>query len=103
MAVLQKQPHRIHDQGIRNIKKIYPFDKFDNQLVELDKNLKTGGLIVICFTQYRFTDSSISPRYEAYGEITQNQITPVFDKNGDIIDDSTPQLSIYRKIRNNGS
>ena len=103
MAVLQREPHRIHDQGIKNIKKIYPFDKFDSQLIKLDKSIKRGGLIVICSTQYQFQDSSIAPRYDAYGEIKQNQMTPIFDKNGDIIEEDTPLLSIYKKIRNSSS
>ena len=99
MAVLQRTPHSVHNQGIKNIKKIYPFYKFDNQLIELDKNVKINGLIVVHFSQYLFEDSSIATRYKAYGDSRQNQKTPFFDKSSDIIENVKQPLSIYKKIR----
>jgi hypothetical protein len=43
MAVLQRTPHTIIDQGITNLGHIYPFEKFDRQVTELDALLKKGG------------------------------------------------------------
>ena len=44
MAVLQRQPHYIEEKGINSLKKIYPFEKFEQQIVELDKSIKPQGL-----------------------------------------------------------
>ncbi|WP_368657351.1 trans-aconitate 2-methyltransferase [Metabacillus halosaccharovorans] len=36
MAVLQRKPHYIAAKGISSIKKIYPFEKFEKQIIELN-------------------------------------------------------------------
>lgn len=99
MAVLQKKPHYVEDNGLNNISSLYPFSKFDRQLVELDKILKKEGLLVVHFTQYRVMDSSIALKYEPYSLITQADYGKyVFDKNGELLHDEDPQFSIYKKI-----
>jgi len=45
MAVLQRTPDKITRQGVKSLKKIYPFEKFEKQIIELDNYLKKGGLI----------------------------------------------------------
>lgn len=45
MAVLQRTPDKITRQGVKSLKKIYPFEKFEKQIIELDSYLKKGGLI----------------------------------------------------------
>ena len=65
MAVLQRTPHRVERLGIRDISRLYPFARFDRQLVELDSLIRPGGLLVLQHAQYRFEDSSIASRYDA--------------------------------------
>lgn len=40
MAVLQRTPDTITSQGIISLKKIYPFEKFEQQIIELDGYVK---------------------------------------------------------------
>jgi len=47
MAVLQRTPMLIADQGVKDLSGIYPFEKFDAKVAELDTWLKTGGLLVV--------------------------------------------------------
>jgi len=68
MAVLQKLPLLVHDRGVTDISRFYPFAKFDAQLSSFDRWLKPGGLIIIQNTQYRFCDSSIAAGYEVWGQ-----------------------------------
>src|SRR5262249_17488545 len=65
MAVLQRTPSAIIEQGITSLKRIYPFEKFDRQIAELDALLTRGGLLVIRHTQYRLQDASAAWKYAA--------------------------------------
>ena len=101
MAVLQRTPHHIAEKKIRSLKKIYPFEKFERQIVELDKLLVPHGLLVIKFAQYSFNDTSVAAKYQALS----NQPPPngdgalLFDKNSELIGDSQPQNQIFIKMR----
>jgi len=63
MAVLQRTPHGIEERGTTNLRWIYPFEKFDAQVRELDGQVRRGGLLVVHNTQYVFADSSVADRY----------------------------------------
>lgn len=63
MAVLQRTPHRIKRDGITSLKNIYPFEKFDRQVGELDSYLRPGGLLVVHHSQYLLSESSVAERY----------------------------------------
>jgi hypothetical protein len=98
MAVFQRTPHLIESQHITNIKKIYPFKRFNKQIESLDKLLKNNGLFVIHFSQYLFQDTTIALNYKSYCSITQVDYNkPVFDKNGEILINSDPQYTIHIK------
>jgi len=60
MAVLQRVPQLVIDQSILNIGQLYSFQKFDDQLSELDEYLKLGGMLFIKHSHYRFCDATIS-------------------------------------------
>ncbi|WP_413307880.1 class I SAM-dependent methyltransferase [Bacillus sp. 1P10SD] len=99
MAVLQRKPHYIKSKGISSLKKIYPFEKFEQQIIELDNHVNKDGLLVIHFTQYSLCDTEVAPRYMALGNHNQNDyLTPVFDKNSNLIKNPPPQNSIFIKI-----
>ncbi|MFN2608903.1 MAG: trans-aconitate 2-methyltransferase [Acidimicrobiales bacterium] len=65
MAVLQRTPDAVQREGLRNLERIYPFERFDRQVRELDGWLRPGGLLVIHHSHYRLEDSSIGHRYRA--------------------------------------
>ncbi|MDQ6617892.1 MAG: hypothetical protein M3083_24895 [Actinomycetota bacterium] len=65
MAVLQRTPHLVENDATASLERIYPFEKFDRQVRQLDGWLKTGGLLVVHHSQYRFADASVSGRYRA--------------------------------------
>lgn len=99
MAVLQRKPHAITEKNISSLKKIYPFEKFEQQLIELDKLITPQGLFIIHFTQHSLSDTSITPKYEALGNYNQdNYGLSVFDKNSNLIKNPASQNSIFVKL-----
>ena len=106
MAVLQRIPTQIRMHGITNIKKLYPFDKFNKQLMDLDKLVRMNGLLVVHFTQYMFSDSDIAYQYEPLDDQQQSadlQMTIFFDKQGQIIKSPAQRNSIFIKKIDNQS
>jgi len=99
MAVLQRKPHYIAEKGISNLKKIYPFEKFERQIIELDELVNPQGLLVVHFTQYSLLDTIVASKYRPLGNFNQNGYSsPVFDKNSNLIKNPAPQNSIFIKL-----
>ncbi|MGS2779051.1 class I SAM-dependent methyltransferase [Robertmurraya sp. GLU-23] len=99
MAVLQRKPHDVAAKGITNLSKIYPFEKFEKQIIELDSLVKENGLLVVHFTQYSLWDTSVALKYEALGDFVQDDYsTPVFDRNSELRRNTNPQKSIFVKL-----
>lgn len=100
MAVLQRQPHFVAKEKIKDIKFLYSFEKFDNQLIELDKFLCTGGILFIKHAHYRFCDSSVSERFEP---VPAGNVEPInlsiFDKNSQIIEGNSYTDVAFRKLK----
>lgn len=100
MAVFQREPLRIRDNDIRNIKMTYPFEKFERQLIELDKLLSPDGLLVIRFSQYSFQDTSVYSRYEPLEIYRKNDgAFPLFDVESRFIENPEFQHCIFKKRR----
>jgi hypothetical protein len=97
MAVLQRKPHYIAEKGISSLKKIYPFEKFEKQIIELDEMVKPGGLLIVHFTQYSFVDTAIASKYTALDNYNHYNLYPLFNKNSQLIKNSISQKSIYIK------
>ncbi|WP_318505168.1 class I SAM-dependent methyltransferase [Bacillus sp. T3] len=98
MAVLQRKPNEIDAKGITNLKKIYPFEKFEKQIIELDELVNPQGLLVVHFTQYSFLDTEVASKYNTLGDYNQNDYrAPVFDKNSRLINNPPLQKSIFIK------
>lgn len=98
MAVFQRTPGVIAQNEITDIKKIYPFEKFENQIHELDGYLNRNGLLVIHMSQYDFMDTDIASRYKTYGNYHQNHYGPfVFDRNSKIKKELPYRHSIFIK------
>ncbi|MEH7495076.1 class I SAM-dependent methyltransferase [Neobacillus niacini] len=98
MAVLQRKPHEIASKGISSLKKIYPFEKFEQQIIEFDHLINPNGLLIVHFTQYSLLDTKVASKYKVLGNYNQNDyLTPVFDKNSNLITNPQTQNSIFIK------
>lgn len=98
MAVLQRTPHRVIDENITNLGRIYPFSKFEAQIDELDQCLHNDGLLIIHHTQYLLADTSVGSRYKLLKDARQEvEYVPRFDKNSNRIDGSFSGQSIFIK------
>lgn len=98
MAVLQRKPHVIAKKGISCLKKIYPFEKFERQIIELDELINPQGLLVVNFTQYSLWDTTVASKYEALGDNNQNNyVSSIFDKNSNLVKNPVPQSTIFIK------
>ena len=99
MAVLQRTPDTITQEGITSLKDIYPFEKFENQIIELDGYVNKGGLLVTHFTQYDFMDTVVATKYKVFGNYNQDDYkSSIFDKNSDLIRERYCRNSIFKKL-----
>lgn len=102
MAVLQRKPHVVEAKKITNLKKIYPFEKFERQIIELDSFLKPGGIFVLHFSQYSFLDTKVAINYDIKGKGTRYKNYLIFDANSMLIQSPPPQHSIFiKRTKNN--
>lgn len=98
MAVLQRTPRAVEASGITNLSAIYPFERFERQLLDFDGWLEPNGLLVVHHAQYRVTDTSMAPRYRrlvSAGEEPDGG--PLFDRRGDRVPDD-PRAPRYGSI-----
>jgi SAM-dependent methyltransferase len=98
MAVLQRTPQLVRERGLTDLKRIYPFEKFDRQVCELDALLKPGGLLVIDNAQYLFADSSVASRYRFAEGLTSGNNEPRFDRHSLLLNDAGPVNTVFRKL-----
>lgn len=97
MAVLQRLPHVIESKNIVDLSDIYPFEKFEKQIAELDEYVKEDGLLVLYFTQYDFSNTEVSAKYETYGNC--EYVCGLFDKNNKLVDRKGKRNSIFIKSK----
>lgn len=99
MAVFQRTPHHIASNEIKSLKKIYPFEKFERKIIELDNLLNPQGLLVVHFTQYSLWDTSLASKYMALGSYNQDDYKwPVFDRHSNLVKNPVSQNSIFIKL-----
>ena len=100
MAVLQRQSTRVERERTPSLKKIYPFEKFDDKVMELDSWLKPSGLMIVHFSQYLFSDSSVAPRYTPLPSARNIPDTTLrFDRKSQQLGVSPPGCSVFVKTR----
>lgn len=98
MAVLQRTPHKVIDENIANLKRIYPFSKFETQIRFVDLCLDDDGLLIVHHAQYLLSDTSVGSRYESLKDAQQEvRFVRRFDKNGNRIEHLLPEQSIFIK------
>ena len=98
MAVLQRTPMRVAAAGIGSLKSIYPFEKFDRKVTELDSWLKKDGLLVVHHSQYSLMDAAVGSKFVPL-ETAKNIFSPGprFDRRSVRCD--VPANSVFVKVR----
>ena len=98
MAVLQRTPHTVEGEGITSLQDIYPFEKFERQISELDSLLRPGGLLIVHHAQYRVRDTTVGARYTllTVPDLPPDRL-PLFDRNSVLIPGGTRDGSIFVK------
>ncbi|HEY3823259.1 MAG TPA: methyltransferase domain-containing protein [Bryobacteraceae bacterium] len=100
MAVLQRTPMRIVQEKITNLTGIYPFEKFDHKVTELDAWLKRDGLFILRHSQYRFPDASAASRYAPLAAADHIRDTgPKFDRTSRRLEDEVLPPTVFIKVR----
>ena len=102
MSVLCRTPHTINK---KNISKIYSFERFEKQITELDSIIRKDGLLVLYNTNFLFTDTIVSEKYEPLSipNFYDSGRIPKFDKNNKLLENQEYQYSIFRKTRNDAT
>jgi SAM-dependent methyltransferase len=72
MAVFQRSPDLVFARHMTDLKKIYPFRRFEAQLRELDALVKPGGLLVCQYSQYDLRDTCLAGKYTPETELNQD-------------------------------
>ena len=99
MAVLQRTPHMVEAKKLESLDSVYPFERFDQQLTQLDNVLKPGGLLIVHHTQYVFEHATIAPRYRALeGVPVVPDGGPRFDRRSRLIETPVETSSIFVKL-----
>ena len=80
LAVFQRSENR--DEKTIDSSNIYPFEKFNTKITELDNYLNSSGLFVIDHTDYFFGDTNIASQYHVLkGEHNITRDRYMFHKN----------------------
>ena len=96
LAVLQRTENR--KENIVESSKVYPFEKFNAKLTELDSYLKPNGLFVIDHADYLFEDTDIFSHYHPLkGEHNIVHERYLFDKKNRKMSEYVMQHRIFVK------
>jgi hypothetical protein len=94
LAVLQREPHRVIDQGIADLSAIYPFSRFDAAVTALAQRLRPGGFCAIVHAHYRVEDSSASSLLHPI-EDSPTMGEPLFDRNSRRYEPAPPAATLF--------
>ena len=96
LAVLQVQPHRVADAGIEDLSPVYPFERFDEQLMRLAVLLSPGALLCVFNAHYRVEDSSAAALLVGIEESSALE-HPIFGRDGRRLPPDSVGRSLFRK------
>ena len=98
MAVFQSTENRKIDS--EKIMTGFTFDKFQNEVTQLDGKLKKNGLLFIDNCDFNFSDTIISAHYTPlkFKENIYLRNRPLFDKENRKLSDLTKVYRAYRKL-----
>ena len=97
MAVLQFQPKRIERDGVTDLSKMYPYERFDRGLTHLCGALARGGLLCVMHAHYRVEDASCSALLARVpgAPVRQDQL---FDRRSRLLEPAPPAGSLFTKV-----
>lgn len=95
MAVLERLPMYVEKKHITDLSDMYPFEKYNEQIHEIDGYVKNKGLLIAHFSHYDLMDTDLASKYSEYEEHGYKGI--VFDVNSKMKKDHQFQQSIYEK------
>lgn len=96
LAVFQHPDNR-HNRFLKE--SAYRFDKFENQLLLLDKKLKSGGLLIIDHTDFNFLETQLMYQYVVVpneGNLKRRK-RPLFNKSGLKVSDAQTLFRVFQK------
>ena len=96
LAVLQREPHKIMEMGVRDLNAYYPFSRFDQTVRELGNSLQAGGLLCVANAHYRVEDSSAASQFEPILASPQLE-PPLFGVDGLLLSDGVGS-TVFRKV-----
>ena len=96
LAVLQVQPHRIADAGIDDLTGIYPFARFEGQLLQLVAQLTRDGMLCVFNAQYRVEDSVAAALLKPVAKSPPLD-HPIFGKDGKRLPRRAVGRSLFRR------
>ena len=95
MAVLERLPMEVIRKHITDLKDMYPFEKYNAHLHEIDTYVKDGGLLIAHNTHYDIMDTDLASGYSALG--SHGFTGMIFDRDSKLKKDNEFQQSIFIK------
>jgi hypothetical protein len=96
MSVLCRWPATMHRD---DCSRIYPFRRFERAVAHLDALLRPGGLLVIYNANFRFSDTTLAPAYEALRVpgLDDSGFVHLFSRQNRKLEDQSYPHSVFRK------
>jgi len=85
----------------KDISHLYPFNRFNENISELDKFLKKDGLLIINNTNFLMSDTAIYSNYEVLKtpEGVEADVVPKFSKDNKCLGFTEVSEVVFRKIK----
>ncbi len=96
MAVLERLPMIVLKEHITDMSEMYPFEKFDTQIHEIDSYVKAGGLLIVHNTHYDIMDTNLASKYTPYG--VHGFKNMIFGRDSKLKKDNEFQQSMFIKL-----
>ncbi len=97
MAVLQRT--ELNQQLPARCTPLLSFAKFEAAIADFDRNLTTGGLLLLQHSNFRFTDTAASKRYAAAAELPARlPETAKYGRDDRLIAEAGAEALLYRKL-----
>jgi tRNA G46 methylase TrmB len=96
LAVFQ-HPENRHNKNRRESP--YSFEHFENQLKELDKKLKSKGLLFIDHSDFNFFETNLMPNYQIapFDRNQKRRQRPIFNKKNQKLSEYQNLFRVYQK------
>jgi SAM-dependent methyltransferase len=96
MAVFQRG--ELRDEQPADASGIYPFERFEAELEELDQHLRVGGVLAVDEASYRVGDTTLGARYEPLPcTLSRERIRPRYDQNSRLLGVCPEAKVLWRK------